>query len=140
MPERVPLETGYFAMPDAEHPRPRLIGSYSPTARLHFYPRRRRCPVSLGPVEDRFLSTEGVLHSWTWIATLRYGAVIAGAEPHGIGQVVLPEGVRVQTRLAGQMGDWEIGMPMVTELLPVDTDSDGNERCTYCFTPKVTGA
>jgi hypothetical protein len=24
---RAPLEEGYFVMPDAEHPRPRLIGS-----------------------------------------------------------------------------------------------------------------
>jgi uncharacterized OB-fold protein len=138
-PRRAPLEEGYFAMPDDEHRRPRLIGSYSPQADECFFPRRKRCPITFGPVEDRFLSTEGVLYSWTWLQTMRYGTLSGGADPHGIGQVDLAEGVRVQTRLLGTMGDWEIGMPMVIDLLPITTSDDGSELCTFCFRAKTEG-
>lgn len=131
--QRLPLEQGYFAMPDGEHPTPRLIASYSAAVDEYFFPRRKRCPVTFGPVEDRLLSPRGTLYSWTWIANMKYGAMSMGGEPHGVGQVDLPEGVRVQTRLLGQMGDWEIGMPMVLDLLPITKDGDGNELCTFCF-------
>jgi uncharacterized protein len=133
--QRLPLEQGYFVMPDDENPTPRLIASYSATADEYFFPRRKRCPVSFDAVEDRLLSPRGTLYSWTWIANMKYGAMSMGGEPHGVGQVDLPEGVRVQTRLLGQMGDWQIGMPMMVDLLPITKDSDGNELCTFCFRP-----
>lgn len=139
MSTRLALEEGYFVMPDDEDPRPRLIGSYSPGADEHFFPRRRRCPITFGPVEDRLLSPEGVLYSWTWIENMRYGTMASMGEPHGVGQVELPEGVRVQTRLIGQMGDWEIGMPMVLDLFAVSTDDEGNELCTFAFRAKGQG-
>lgn len=132
---RLPLEDGFFVMPDGDHRTPRLIASYSAAADEYFFPRRKRCPITFGPVEDRLLSPRGTLYSWTWIANLKYGAVSMGGEPHGVGQVDLPEGVRVQTRLLGQMGHWEIGMPMVLDLLAIFKDSDGNELCTFCFRP-----
>ena len=135
---RVPLEDGYFLLPDEENPRLRLIGSYSPQADEYFFPRRKRCPITFGEVEDRLLSPEGVLYSWTWLETMRYGTMSGMGEPHGIGQVDLPEGVRIQTRLVGQMGDWEIGMPMVTDVLVVSVDGD-NELCTFCFRAKTEG-
>jgi len=130
---RLPLEEGYFVLPDADNPTPRLIASYSPQADEYFFPRRKRCPITYGPVEDRLLSPRGVLYSWTWIATMKYGTMSMGGLEHGVGQVDLPEGVRVQTRLVGQMGDWEIGMPMVVDLLPISKDDAGNELCTFCF-------
>lgn len=130
---RLPVEEGYFAMPDAQHPRPRLIGSYSPRAQTWFFPHRKRCPVTFGPVEQVLLSDEGVLYSWTWIEAVRYGTFRGSMEPHGVGQVDLPEGVRVQTRLIGGRQDWRIGMPMVLDLVPVATDDAGNELCTYGF-------
>ena len=139
MAEREPLEEGYFVMPDANHQYPRLLGSYSPKADECFFPRRKRCPITFGPVEDRLLSSEGILYSWTWIANMKYGAMASIGDPHGVGQVDLPEGVRVQTRLLGAQGDWEIGMPMVLDLLEVTTDDAGVERCTYAFRPKHEG-
>jgi len=139
MAERKPLEEGYFVLPDAEHRHPRLVGSYSPKADEYYFPRRKRCPITFGPVEDRLLSSEGVLYSWTWIENMRYGAVVAGIEPHGVGQVDLPEGVRVQTRLLGVKGEWEIGMPMVLDLLAISTDDSGTELCTFAFRSKKAG-
>lgn len=136
MAQRLPLEDGYFAMPRDGHPLPRLLGSYSPQADEYFFPRRKRCPLTFGPVEECVLSGVGILYSWTWIENMRYGTMVSGGEPHGVGQVDLPEGVRVQTRLLGQRTDWEIGAPMVVDLLPVTTDGDGNELCTFAFRAK----
>lgn len=132
---RLPLEDGYFVIPDSGDEGVRLIGSYSPGADEHYFPRRKRCPITFGPVEDRLLSRRGVLYSWTWIASMKYGSMSVAGGAHGVGQIDLPEGVRVQSRIAGEMGDWEIGMEMELDLLPITTDSDGNELCTYWFRP-----
>src|SRR5436190_19886981 len=110
MPNRLPLEEGYFTMPASGEDRPHLVGSYSPAADLYFFPRRRICPVTLEPVEDRELSPDGVLYSWTFI----YGRQ-GEADGHGVGQVDLPEGPRIQTRITGNLGDWKIGMPMTLD-------------------------
>jgi uncharacterized OB-fold protein len=134
------LEEGYFTMPaDGEGP-PRLLGSYSPTADLYFFPRRRRCPVSQEAVVDVELSPDGVLYSWTFVVSPWMGKNQMGdLAGHGVGQVDLPEGVRVQTVLRGDMGDWEIGMPVAMELYPVMQDKDGADLLTFRFAPLATG-
>jgi uncharacterized OB-fold protein len=53
---------------------------------------------------------------------------------HGVGQVDLPCGTRVQTHIAGELGDWEIGMKMKLALLPIKQDGD-TQLCSYCFEP-----
>jgi uncharacterized OB-fold protein len=131
-----PLEEGYFTMPERAGDLARLVGSYSPLAETHFFPRRQICPITLGPVEDRPLSPVGVLYSWTFI----YGRGGGEEGGHGVGQVDLPEGTRIQTRLLGRFGDWEIGMPMQLELVPVATDEEGNELLTFSFAPIADGA
>jgi len=137
MVKRLALEEGYFVMPDAIHLRPRLIGSYSPSADQYFFPRRKRCPLTFGALEDRTLSEEGTLYSWTWIENMRYGTMAVAGPPHGVGQVDLPEGVRVQTRLIGAIGNWQIGTTMVIDLLAVAADDEGSELCTFAFRPKT---
>lgn len=134
---RRPLEEGYFTVPAAEGEVPRLLGSYSPAADTYFFPRRRRCPITGGKVEDVLLSPHGELYAWTYVESAWMGKTRFGsrAEGHGVGQVDLPEGVRVQSLLAGKMGDWRIGMPMRLDLVPVTTSGDGDELCTYCFSP-----
>lgn len=137
MGEQLPLEDGYFTMPTAPGERPRLIGSYSPQADTHFFPRRRRCPLTEGPVHDVELSPEGVLYSWTfvispWMGKNKFSETVGG---HGVGQIDLPEGVRVQSIIDGDMGDWEIGMRMGLELHPVMQDKEGNDLCTFRFAP-----
>lgn len=131
-----PLEEGYFTIPRRVGELARLVGSYSPLAETYFFPRRQLCPITLGPVEDRTLSPVGVLYSWTFIYD-RGGGEEGG---HGVGQVDLPEGTRIQTRLAGRFGDWEIGMPMQLELVPVATDEEDNELLTFTFAPIADGA
>lgn len=136
---RLPLEEGYFRMPAAEGQPPRLIGSYSPQANEYFFPRRKRCPITGGPVEDRELSPGGTLYSWTFLYENRFGNSARGEAGYGVGQVDLPEGVRIQARLLGAFDDWEIGMPMVLDLMDVWKDDEGNDLVTFCFRPKDGG-
>ncbi len=135
------LEDGYFTVPGEGGGSPRLLGSYSPAADLHFFPRRRRCPVTMQPVEDVELSPEGVLYSWTFIESPWMGKNKMGdLEGHGVGQIDLPEGVRVQSVISGAMGDWEIGMPMRLELYPVMQDKEGNDLVSFRFSPAGEGS
>lgn len=137
--KKLALEEGYFVMPGEGQDHVQLIASYSPSADEYYFPRRKRCPVTFGPVEDRLLSPRGTLYSWTWIANMKYGSMSVSGGSYGVGQVDLPEGTRIQTRITGEMGDWEIGMAMELDLLPVAQDSDGNDLCTFCFKPVKEG-
>lgn len=137
MGKQIPLEEGFFVMPKVEGERPKLLGSYSPGADTYFFPRRRRCPLTEGPVQDVELSSEGVLYSWTfvispWMGKNKFSESLTG---HGVGQIDLPEGVRVQSIIDGDMGDWEIGMPMGVELHPIMQDKEGNDLCSFRFAP-----
>ena len=136
MPKRVPIEEGYFRIPDAPGEPPRLLGSYSRAANARFFPRRKLCPITSGPVEDCELSPVGTLYSWTFIKMPVMGVLKEAVDGgHGVGQIDLPEGVRVQARIAGRMGDWRIGMPMRLALWPVMKDEHDNELCTFQFEP-----
>jgi uncharacterized OB-fold protein len=138
---QAPIEDGYFTLADGEPPR--LVGSFSPAAGLSFFPRRRVCPVTFQPVEDRLLATTGTLYTWTFVQQDRYGADAASAGAYGVGQVDLDDGPRVQARLLGRMGDWTIGMRMTLDVYVVSdadglwTDADGRELVNFCFRPVV---
>ncbi|MCZ7525498.1 MAG: hypothetical protein M5U14_03370 [Acidimicrobiia bacterium] len=68
---------------------PRLLGSRDPETGQVFFPRRALAvDGSLRPCEPVDLPTEGTLHTWT----------VMGEDAYG--QVDLPGGPRIQTRLA----------------------------------------
>ncbi len=127
---RKPLEEGYFVI--HEDGSPALLGSYSKAADQHYFPIRKQCPITEEPVETVELPTEGVLYSWTYINMPVMGATEMGFGGTGVGQVDLPNGVRVQANLKGKEGDWEIGMKMKLDLQPVVKKGD-TELCTFCF-------
>ncbi|MGY6500464.1 MAG: thiolase family protein [Acidimicrobiales bacterium] len=52
-----------FRLPAEGEDRPLLLGSYAPESGLHFWPRRRRCPVTATPVEDVELGPVGTLYA-----------------------------------------------------------------------------
>lgn len=134
--KRVPLEDGYFVIPDSPDEPPHLLGSYSPATDRYFWPRRKLCPITSEPVEDRPLSPEGTLYSWTLVRMPWMGSMETAEDGgYGVGQIDLPEGVRVQALIEGQMGDWAIGMPMVFAPRAVSTDQEDNELCTVAFAP-----
>jgi len=123
-----------FRLPRAGEERPLLLGSHAPVSGLWFWPRRRRCPVTRTPVEDVELGPLGTLHAWTFLHVPRMGKVSFGATGgYAVGQVDLPEGVRVQAPLVGTQDDWSIGDQMALTLFPVGTDAEGNELVTFRF-------
>lgn len=123
-----------FRLPGPGEDRPRLLGSFAPESGLHFWPRRRRCPVTRTLVEDVELGPTGTLYSWTFLHVPRMGKVSFGdAGGYAVGQIDLPEGVRVQAPLVGSQADWEIGNEMALTLFPVGEDDEGNELVTFRF-------
>ena len=114
----------------------RLLGSYSPAADVTFFPTRMRCPITGEPVETVELSEEGTLYSWSFIHMPKMGSMevdVGGG--YGVGQVDLPEGVRVQAPIDGRQEDFEIGMRMRLVANVVVTDESGTEYCGFKFVP-----
>ena len=62
------------------------------------------------------------------------GSAKMGAAGHGVGQIDLPNGVRVQANIEGEKGDWTIGMKMKLQALPIKTVGD-TELCTFGYAP-----
>jgi uncharacterized OB-fold protein len=131
---KIPLEEGYFRIPEGPDAAPVLLGSYSPAARTYFWPRRKRCPITLEAVEDCELSTEGVIYSWTFVVMPWLGSQeMDTGGGFGAVQVDLPEGVRIQAPLEGKIGDWEIGQNVRLVTRTVDRTENGDELCTIAF-------
>lgn len=131
---KVPIEEGYFRIPEGPDESPVLLGSYSPSAKTYFWPRRKRCPITLDAVEDCELSNEGVIYSWTFVLLPWLGSMEADKSGgFGAAQVDLPEGVRIQAPLEGKMGDWEIGQRVRLVTRTVDRAENGDELCTIAF-------
>lgn len=134
MAKQVPLEEGYMVIPENPDKPARLLGSYSKAAKKSYFPIRKLCPITSEPVETVELSPEGVLYSWSFIMMPKMGSreKVAG---YGVGQIDLPEGVRIQAPIDGKMGDWKIGMKMRLVPNPVVTDEDGTQYCGFKFIP-----
>ena len=134
MAKKVPLEEGYMVIPENPELPTRLLGSYSKAANKTYFPIRKLCPVTSEPVETVELSPVGELYSWSFIMMPKMGSreKVAG---YGVGQIDLPEGVRIQAPIDGKMGDWKIGMKMRLVANPVVTDEDGTQYCGFKFTP-----
>jgi uncharacterized OB-fold protein len=131
---RIPTDPRLFRLPEADELRPRLLGSYAESSGLYFWPRRKRCPVSSGAVVDCDLDPEGVLFAWTFLHVPRMGSISFGdSGGYGVGQVDLPERVRIQAPLVGTPDDWQIGSRMALTTFPVGQDDDGNELVTFRF-------
>ena len=62
----VPIEDGYFTIPEAPGELPRLLGSRCPNCTEHFFPRRLVCARCLHEgCEDVTLGPRGRLYTWT---------------------------------------------------------------------------
>ncbi|HVT77807.1 MAG TPA: OB-fold domain-containing protein [Acidimicrobiales bacterium] len=113
-----------------------LLGSRCPECRRSFFPRRRRCAVDFTSTEDVELSREGTLYTYTYVRVPFFGKRQVEAEGgYGVGQVDLPEGVRIQTVLQGDPTDWRIGMPMQIDL-EVTGEDDGDDIVIFRFRAK----
>ncbi|MGQ4598888.1 AMP-binding protein [Nocardia sp. R6R-6] len=131
--EYVILDPEHLALTDRG---PVLRGSKCPECKLHFFPPRWECAVDQTPCADVDLSIEGKLHVATYVHFPAYGKSTLQSEGYGVGQVDLPEGVRVQAILAGDRARWVHGtvMRLVTE--SVGEDDLGRSRIAYRFAPR----
>ena len=94
---RVPIEQGFFRIPDDPAEPPRLLGSRCPSCGEAFFPRRLVCDKCLHEgTEDMELSTRGTIHTWTYCHVPLFGKKDADVVGYGVAQVDLPEGPRVQ--------------------------------------------
>ena len=126
-----PLEARLFRIDGDE---PILLGSRCAACGRSFFPRRRRCAACMADAEPVDLSPEGVLYAHTFVRVPFFGRQQVDTEGYGVGQVDLPEGVRVQTVLLGDPDSWRIGMPMRISLDVVDRDND-DEVAIFRFRP-----
>lgn len=130
----VPTDPRLFRLPTMDEERPRLLGSHAESEGLYFWPRRQRCPVSGAPVSDCELGPFGVLYAWTFLHVPRMGSISFGETGgYGVGQIDLPEGVRVQAPLVGTTADWRIGSRMALTTFSVGEADDGDELVTLRF-------
>ncbi len=133
---RIPIEPGYFTIPDAPDETPRLLGSRCPSCGEHLFPRRVVCARCLHEgCDDVELGPDGTIHTWTFVHVPRFGDRSRDGGGYGVGQVDLPEGPRVQAVLLGDRDALSIGLPVRLDLEVVRTTDDGDEIVTFRFAP-----
>jgi uncharacterized OB-fold protein len=133
---RVPIEDGYFTVPDDPAEAPRLLGSRCGACGEHFFPRRHVCAKCLAEgCEDVLLGPRGRLWTWTYVHIPLFAKKDARVDAYGVGQVDLPEGPRVQAILVGRPEDFRIGIDMELDLETLRTDDDGREVVIFRFRP-----
>ena len=134
MPKQIPLEEGYMVIPEDPDKACYLLGSYSKAADTTFFPIRKRCPITEQDVETVELSNEGELYSWSFVFMPKMGSMQEDAGGgFGVGQIDLPEGVRIQSMIDGKQEDFKIGMKMRLTPNPMATDDDGTQYCGFKF-------
>jgi uncharacterized OB-fold protein len=134
---RVPIEPGFFTVPDDPAASPRLLGSRCAACDEHFFPRRQVCARCLVEgTQDVELSPRGTLYTWTYVHFPLFGSKRADhAGGYGVGQVDLPEGPRVQAVLQGGPCDFRIGMEMELGLETLRENQNGEEVVIHRFRP-----
>ena len=133
---RVPIEPGYFTIPERRSETPRLHGSRCRACGEHFFPRRVVCARCLEKdTEDVLLGPRGTLYTWTYVHFPLFGAKRADAGGYAVGQIDLPEGPRVQSVLSGGPEAFRIGMPMELDLETLRENDEGEEVVIFRFRP-----
>ena len=133
---RVPIEEGFFRIPENSAEPPRLLASRCPACGEVFFPRRLVCAKCLHEgSEDTELSTRGTIHTWTYCHVPLFGKKDADVTGYGVAQVDLPEGPRVQSILFGDRDDFAIGMEVVIDLETLRQNADGDDVVIYRFRP-----
>lgn len=139
---RIPIEHGYFTVPDDPLEKPRLLGSRCPSCGEYFFPRRHVCAACLAEAcEDVELGPRGRLWTWTYVHVPLFAKRDRRVDAYGVGQVDLPEGPRVQTILVGDRDDFDIGMELELDLETLRVDEEtGDEVVIFRFGPVAAEA
>jgi uncharacterized OB-fold protein len=138
---RVPIEPGYFTIPEDPREAPRLLGSRCRACGEHFFPRRVVCARCLArATEDVLLGPRGTLYTWTYVYFPLFNSRRVDHGGYAVGQIDLPEGPRVQAVLSGGPGEFRIGMPMELELERLRETQEGDEVVIFRFRPSEATA
>jgi uncharacterized OB-fold protein len=138
---RVPIEPGYFTIPDDPAEAPRLLGSRCPECGEHFFPRRVVCAQCLHEgCDDVELGPFGTLWTWTYVHVPLFAKKDAVVSTYGVGQVDLPEGPRIQAIRVGERDAVSIGMALELDLETLGDDDQGNEIVIFRFKPRAVAA
>ena len=138
---RVPIEEGFFTIPEDVGQSPRLLGSRCRACGEHFFPRRVVCARCLAQGTDEILlGPRGTLHTYTYVHFPLFGSQRADHGGYGVGQVDLPEGPRVQAVLSGGPEDFRIGIEMELELETLRENQKGEQVVIYRFRPRNPGS
>ena len=140
---RVPIEPGFFTIPEAPAQAPRLLASRCRRCGETFFPRRQLCCACFSrDLEPTEIGPGGTLYTYTYVRVPMFNRKGSGeGEPgYGVGQVDLPEGPRVQAVLSGAFEDFRIGMEMELELEALRENADGQEVVIFRFRPVRTGS
>lgn len=133
---RIPIEDGYFTIPDDPAAAPRLLASRCPACGEHFFPRRHVCARCLAEgCDDVLLGPRGRVHTWTYVHVPLFAKRDRSVGAYGVAQVDLPEGPRVQGILVGERDEFRIGMDVELDLEALGDDGDGNEVVIFRFRP-----
>jgi len=139
--QRVPIEPGFFTIPDDPGATPRLLGSRCRRCDEVFFPRRRVCAKCLNRgTDDVEFGTRGTLYTWTYVHFPLFGSRRADAGGYGVGQVDTPEGPRVQAVLSGAPGDFRVGLPVALELETLRENGKGQEVVIFRYRPDAGAA
>jgi uncharacterized OB-fold protein len=134
---RIPIEPGFFTIPDDPAEPPRLLGSRCRACGEHFFPRRVVCARCLAQdCEDVLLGPRGTLWTFTWVHVPFFGRKQASGAGYGVGQVDLPEGPRIQAVLSGTREELRIGSPMTLELETLRETPEGEAVVIHRFRPE----
>jgi len=133
---RVPIEPGFFTIPDDPAEQPRLLGCRCRDCGEHLFPRRVVCAACLSEnLDETLLGPRGMLYTWTYVHVPFFGSRRADVGGYGVGQIDLPEGPRVQAVLSGGPDDFHIGMEMELELESLRQREDGSDVVIFRFRP-----
>ena len=138
----MPINPGYFTIPDDPQEPPRLLGSKCEACGEYYFPRRAICARAecLSPnLTDVELGPRGSLYSYTFVHLPLFGSTnLEHTDGYGVGQVDLPEGPRVQLPLAGKQAEFRIGQTLQAEL-DVLREDGGNDVVIVRFRPVEEG-
>jgi uncharacterized OB-fold protein len=133
---KVPIEPGFFTIPEREGEPPRLLGSRCRRCSEVFFPRRRICARCLHDgTEPLEFGGRGTLYTWTYVHFPLFGGQRGEASGYGVGQIDTDAGPRVQAVLSGGPGDFRVGMPMEIELETLRESREGDEVVIYRYRP-----
>lgn len=130
----LPIIDNAFRMPQGE--KPYLIGNKCKACGAISFPKRVMCPACAGEgtIEEIPLSKTGKLYSFT-IARV---APMGFKAPYVVGDVELPEGIRLYSIITGcepSEDELKIGMDLELVIEKFLEDENGNDIIGYMFRP-----